>query len=89
MENLKLQQNWLIQAMFHKNSLARVKRETGAHHVIHIEDFRNTAGEKINCILMKGKEGELKYGGAKPFYLWEPQDYTNAIKMYKDEFDAS
>lgn len=91
MENIELQKaaNWQIMAMFHQSNLNRVKKETGAFHVIHMRDHQNSNGEKVNCIYIKGKEGEIKYGGVKDFSLWDNSDYTNAIKTYKNEFKAS
>lgn len=91
MEDLELQKaaNWQIIAMFHQSNLNRVKKETGAFHVIHIRDHKNSKAERVNCIYVKGKEGEIKYGGVKDFSLWDREDYTNAIKMYKNEFRTS
>ena len=91
MKDIEIQKeaNWRIMAMFHQSNLNRVKKETGAFHATHMQEYRNSKGEKVNCIYIKGKEGEIKYGGVKDFSLWKTEDYTNAIKMYKDEFKTS
>lgn len=84
MENLEnmLQNSWMMSMLFHKSNLNRVKKATGAQHVIHIKNYQG----KINCLLIRGKEGEVKYGGRRSFSDWTEQDYDNAIKSYEDEF---
>jgi len=88
MEDLELQSNWKLIAMFHKNNVARVKREAKVHHVVHIKDHKNKNGYRVNCLLIKSKKGEVKYGGAKDFNSWTADDYTNAINSFNDEFTS-
>ena len=91
MKNLELntQNDWRIMAMFHQSNINKIKEKTGAYHVCHIKDFREGTEEKTNCLHIKGKAGEAKYGGTKPFSEWTNEDYQNILKSYTDEFKTS
>jgi hypothetical protein len=84
----QLESNWVMVHLFHKSNVARVKKDTGAYHVIHIKDHKNKNGYRVNCLLIKSKKGEVKYGGAKDFNSWTADDYTNAINSFNDEFTS-
>ena len=82
----ELQSQWKMISLFHKSNVNKVKQQTGAFHVIHIKDFCDSNKDRLNCLLIKGKKGEAKYGGQKNFNSWTNQDYQNAIKSYNNEF---
>lgn len=72
---------WQLQTMFHQSWIGKIKEQTGATHVLHIKDeVRN--GEKINCIYIKSKDKEIKYGGKKAFVNFTDKDYKTAINEY-------
>ena len=85
----QLDVNWKIRMLFHKSQLEKVKKKTGAHHVIHVHNFRDKENNKINCLYIKGERGEAKFGGLKPFNDWTEADYQNASKSYINEFEGS
>lgn len=89
MEDLFLNNNWALMTMFHKSNIDKVKRQTGAYHVIHIKDHITKNKQKVNCLLMRGKKGECKYGGVKNFISWTKEDYQEAINTYNNEFKAN
>jgi hypothetical protein len=71
------------QSFFHKYWVKEIKKRTKATHVGHIEGFYDQDNKrKINCIHIKSKTFELKYGGAKDFSLFTDKDYEDAIESY-------
>jgi hypothetical protein len=71
------------QSFYHKYWVKEIKKRTGATHVGHIEGFYDTEKKvKINCVHIKSKTFELKYGGQKAFSLFTDQDYEQAISSY-------
>jgi|GEM_PF-3566277 hypothetical protein len=86
----QMEANWMIPMLFHKSNLNRVKKGTGAYHVIHVKNHVREKGGKVDCLLIRGEEGEVKYGGSgKDFNQWTEEDYTNAINSYNNEFSKN
>jgi len=73
--------NKVLQALFHKSWIEKIKNQTGATHVSHIQGAKK-GDDKVNCIWIKKGDKELKYGGKKDFSLFTPEDYENAIKEF-------
>lgn len=79
--NSEERMNAKILMMFHKQMVKRVKERTGAHTVMHVKgDWVN--GKKINYLLIRSKEKEVRVGAEHSFDDYTAENYEEAINEF-------